>query len=64
VVGDLTDIGERIRPSYDDVTATMRSFADAVDEPAAQQMRTGADLIGAFGVLPEIGYVLLTAHRA
>ncbi|MFD3357370.1 SAM-dependent methyltransferase [Streptomyces fradiae] len=60
---DMTDIGERVRPSYGHAAAAFRGLAASLDAAAAERMGEAADLMEAFGRHPDAGYVLMTAHR-
>lgn len=61
---ELTDIGERVRPSYGHGSAAFREIAASLDAPAAERITAAADLLEAFGRHPQAGYVLITAQRS
>jgi cyclopropane fatty-acyl-phospholipid synthase-like methyltransferase len=60
---EFTDIGEQVRAAYGHVAAFMRELAATTPGPPGEEMGAGADLVDAFAVVPEMGYVLVTADR-
>ncbi|MFJ1647229.1 methyltransferase domain-containing protein [Streptomyces sp. NPDC088258] len=61
---ELTDVGERVRPSYGHVAAAFRELAASLDPSGAERIGAAADLMEAFGKHPHTGYVLITARRS
>jgi cyclopropane fatty-acyl-phospholipid synthase-like methyltransferase len=60
---ELLDIGENVRPSYEQAAAAFRRIADSAPPFAAADIITAAELMAAFGENPSSGYVLITAQR-
>jgi N-methyltransferase StaMA len=60
---ELLDIGENVRPSYEQAAQAFRRIADAAPPFAAADIITAAELMSAFGENPSSGYVLITAQR-
>ncbi|MEV7425276.1 MULTISPECIES: SAM-dependent methyltransferase [unclassified Streptomyces] len=60
---EMTDISERVRPSYGHVSAAFRQLAASLDPAAAEHIDAAADLMETFGKHPHTGYVLITARR-
>ncbi|GGT13861.1 methyltransferase domain-containing protein [Streptomyces purpureus] len=61
---EMTDIGERVRPSYGHAAAAFRELATSLDAGAAEQITAAADAMEAFGKHPDTGYVVITARRS
>lgn len=62
-VREFTDVGENVRASFGHVAAFMRELGASTPGPEGARISAGADLVDAFAVIPEMGYVLITAVR-
>ncbi|MFY1679637.1 SAM-dependent methyltransferase [Streptomyces sp. WMMC905] len=62
-VSDLSEVGERVRPSYGHAAAAFRELADGLAPAARQEITAAARLMESFGRHPHAGYVLITAVR-
>jgi len=58
---EYADIGEHVRRTYALAAQAVRVAADGLDPQSAAEMTATADLLARFGVLPDIGYALITA---
>ncbi|WP_424216444.1 class I SAM-dependent methyltransferase (plasmid) [Streptomyces sp. BI20] len=62
-IEELSEVGDRIRPSFGHAAEAFRGLAGALPAPAAARITAAADLMARFGRHPDAGYVLVTARR-
>jgi hypothetical protein len=62
---EFTDVRENVQRSYDNVAATCHQVALTFGGEASSQLTAAANLIEQNGgsIIPQIGYMLLTAVR-
>jgi cyclopropane fatty-acyl-phospholipid synthase-like methyltransferase len=63
VVAAVEDLDEEVRPSYATTAAAVRRAAESLEPGQAAELGAIAELLEAFGALPQLGYVVLTLTR-